>query len=88
MLRRRDGISRLSLLVGVLVVLPLVAVDPAMVALLVDVELLAAFGGAGLLFLRGEGRLVVDRLATSLPVLEVRAGWGLTREDPGSLLRA
>lgn len=83
---------RLLLVLGLVAVLPLVAVDPALAFLLLDAELLTLLGGVGLTMTAADVRLGVSRLAravaTSLPVLELRAGWRLTREQPRSLLAA
>jgi hypothetical protein len=74
------------LVVGLLVVLPLLAVDPAVAALLVDPELLVAVGGAGLLLLRSDLRSVVHRTAVSLPVQWIRVGLLLSCRRPGTLV--
>ncbi len=83
---------RLCLLLGLAAVLPLVAVDPDLVVLVFDAELLALLGSVGLGLVRADVRVfltgAVGALATSLPVLEIRAGWRLTREEPRSLLTA
>ena len=83
---------RLLLVLGLVAVLPLVAVDPALAFLLLDAELLTLLGGVGLTMTAADVRIALTRLAgalaTSLPVLEVRAGWRLTREEPRSLLAA
>jgi len=73
-------------LLGALAVVPLLAVDPTVVALLVDADFLALAGVVGLALLRGDARLVMHRLAASLPVLWVRAGISLSRSRPRTLL--
>jgi hypothetical protein len=77
---------RLMLLFGFAAVLPLLAVDPAVVALLLDADFLALAGVVGLALLRGDARLLAHRLAVSLPALWVRAGISVTRWRPGTLL--
>lgn len=83
---------RLLLVLGLVAVLPLVAVDPALAFLLLDAELLTLLGSVGLTMTTVDVRLALTRLTgavtTSLPVLELRAGWRLTREEPRSLLAA
>jgi hypothetical protein len=74
------------MLLGAAAVLPLLAVDPAVVALLLDADFLALLGVVGITLLRGDSRLVRHRLAVSLPALWVRVGLTLTREQPASLL--
>jgi hypothetical protein len=76
----------LWLALGVLAVLPLLAVDLSVVALLLDPELLAAVGGAGLLLVRSDLRDAVRRGLATLPVLWVRAGAALTWHRPATLL--
>jgi hypothetical protein len=73
------------LVVGLLVVLPLLAVDPAVAALLVDPELLMAVGGAGLLLVSSDLRSVVHRPVVSLPVQWIRVGLLLSGRRPGTL---
>jgi hypothetical protein len=74
------------LVVGLLAVLPLLAVDPAVVALLLDPELLVALGGAGLLLLRSDLRTAAHRVMASLPVLWVRVGLRLSVLEPDTLI--
>jgi hypothetical protein len=76
----------LMLLLGAAAVVPLLAVDPAVVGLLLDADFLALAGVVGLALLRGDARLVAHRLAVSLPALWVRAGISLTRTRPRTLL--
>ncbi|MGC4109516.1 MAG: hypothetical protein QM747_03635 [Nocardioides sp.] len=86
--RRRLG--RLVLLVaGLLVLAPLVSVDPAVLALLLDVDLLVLLAGAGLTLLAVDLRTLARthhaRLSRSLPVLWMRVGFDLTRVSPRTL---
>jgi hypothetical protein len=76
----------LMLALGAAAVVPLLAVDPAVVALLLDADFLVLAGVVGLALLRGDARLVLGRAAASLPVLWVRSGVSLTRSRPGTLL--
>jgi hypothetical protein len=73
-------------LLGLMAVLPLVAVDPAMIVLLYDAEFLALMGSVGVALLRGDGRVMWLRLRDSNFVTEVRVAAKLTRERPHSLL--
>lgn len=77
---------RLVHLAGLAAVLPLVAVDPAMIVLLYDAELLAVIGAAGVALLRGDARLIWFRVRDTQFVTEVRVAAILTRERPRSLL--
>ena len=84
MSRRR--LVQVIVLLGALAALaPLVAVDPSLLALLLDVDLLALVGAAGWALLREDSRLLALRLAGSLPVLWARVGVSLTREAPRTL---
>jgi hypothetical protein len=71
---------------GLLAMLPLVAVDPALVGLLFDAEFLALLGTVGLGLLRGDARVMLARLSQSQFVTDVRVAVILTRERPRSLL--
>ncbi len=73
------------LLAGIVALAPLVAVDPGVLALLLDVDFLALIGVAGLGLLRGDTRLLVSRIGRSLPGLWVRVGVELTRTSPRTL---
>ncbi len=77
---------RLVHLAGLAAVLPLVAVDPAMIVLLYDAELLALIGTVGVALLRGDARVLVARLRNTQFVTEIRVAAVLTRERPRSLL--
>lgn len=72
---------------GLAAVLPLVAVDPAAVVMLLDAEFLALVGGAGLALLRGDAEIVLHRILSSAVVMDLRTGFVLTREEPRSLLQ-
>ena len=73
---------------GAACVLPLVAVDPAAAMLLVDIEFLVALGSAGSMILHGDARTVWHQFLDRPSMLIFRAGIGLTRESPRSLLNA
>ena len=85
-LARRTTLRRLMVLLGALAVVPLLAVDPTVVALLVDADFLALAGVVGLALLRGDLLLVAHRLAVSLPALWIRVGVRLSRERPRTLV--
>jgi hypothetical protein len=77
---------RLMLVLGLAAVLPLLAVDPAVVALLLDADLLALVGVVGLALLRGDAGLLRHRVAVSLPALWIDVGLRLSRERPRTLV--
>lgn len=83
---RRMLIRRLLHVLGLAAALPLVAVDPALVALLFDAEFLVLLASVGLGMLRGDGRVTVRRMLQSPFVTELRIAFVLTRERPRSLL--
>lgn len=73
-------------LVGLMTVVPLVAVDPAMIVLLYDAEFLALMGSVGVALLRGDARVIWLRVRDSQFVTELRVAAAITRERPRSLL--
>lgn len=77
---------RIFHLLGMLAVLPLVAVDPVMITLLFDAGMLALIGSVGVALLHGDTRIMWLRLRDSHFVMEMRVGATLTRERPRSLL--
>jgi hypothetical protein len=84
--RHRRRLRRATLfLAGLVAVAPLIAVDPGVLALLVDVDFLAVIGVVGLGLLRGDSRLLAHRLRQSLPAVWVRVGVELTRTSPRTL---
>lgn len=81
---------RTFLLLGALAVVPLVLVDPALLVFLFDLEFLTLLGTVGVLQTRDSvlqaARSCWARIAVSAFVLEMVAGWRLTRAEPRSLL--
>lgn len=77
---------------GAVVVLSLVAVDPAAVVLLLDVELLSLLGSAGVMLTLEQGRAWlrtrVARMRCAPSVVIFAAGVRLTRAEPRSVLAA
>ena len=61
-------------------------VDPALIVLLYDAEVLALMGTVGLALLRGDARVMWLRVRGSQFVSEVRVAATLTLERPRSLL--
>jgi hypothetical protein len=57
---------------------PLLGVDPAMLALLLDADFLALAGVVGLTMLGTDVRVLGSRISRSLPVLWFRVGVSLT----------
>lgn len=85
--RLRSMLTRRSMhLLGLMAVLPLVAVDPVLIVLLYEAEFLALMGSVGLELLRGDARVMWLRVRDSQFVTEVRVAATLTRERPRSLL--
>jgi hypothetical protein len=82
---RRHLWQGVGLLAGILALAPLVAVDPGVLALLLDVDLVALLGAAGIGLLSGDARLLVRRASVSQPVLWVRVGVAMTRAEPHTL---
>jgi hypothetical protein len=72
-------------LAGILALAPLIAVDPGVLGLFLDLDFVAVIGVAGLGLLRADVRRLSRRLAGSLPVLWVRVGVALTRAAPRTL---
>jgi hypothetical protein len=66
--------------------IPLLGIDPAVLAVLVDADFLAAAGLVGLTMLGADARVLGSRVFRSLPVLWIRIGVSLTRTDPGTLV--
>jgi hypothetical protein len=66
--------------------LPLLGVDPAVLAVLLDLDFLMVAGTVGLTMLGTDATVLGSRIARSLPVLWVRVGVSLTRSDPGTLV--
>lgn len=80
---------RLFLLaLGAMVVLPLATVDPAVAIMLFDLEFLTVLGSAGVLFLRGDARVLCYAALDTPTMLATRAAIRMTRERPASLLEA
>jgi hypothetical protein len=73
------------LLAGLVALAPLIAVDPGVLALLLDVDFVALIGVAGLGLLRGDTRQLAHRFGRSLPAVWVRVGVELTRTSPHTL---
>lgn len=78
---RRRLLHAIMLLVALAALAPLVGVDPGVLALLLDADLLVLVGTVGLGLLWSDLRLLVFRLGRSLPVLWVRVGVEMTRES-------
>lgn len=78
---RRRLLHAIMLLVALAALAPLVGVDPGVLALLLDADLLVLVGTVGLGLLWSDLRLLVFRLGRSLPGLWVRVGVEMTRES-------
>ena len=85
--RRRDRVRRRGLwALGLVVVAPLVAVDPAAVVLLFDAELLVLLGSLGLRLTRDDLAMAWHRVLASQVVIDTRAGARLSWQEPRTLL--
>jgi hypothetical protein len=73
------------LLAGIVALAPLIAVDPGVLAVLLDVDFVALIGVAGVGLLRGDTRQLAYRLRRSLPAVWLRVGVELTRTSPRTL---
>ena len=73
------------LLAGIVALAPLIAVDPGVLAVLLDVDFVALIGVVGVGLLRGDTRQLAYRLRRSLPAVWVRVGVELTRASPRTL---
>lgn len=73
------------LLVTLLALVPLLGIDPGVLALVLDLDFLALAGSVGLALLRQDVGMVARRVGRSLPVVWVRVGVVLTREAPRTL---
>lgn len=82
------GKRLLLVALGAVVVLPLVSVDPAAAALLLDVELLGLLGSVGIAMARDQARMTWARICTSHSGVQFVAGVRLARVEPRSLLAA
>jgi hypothetical protein len=76
----------IMLLVALLALVPLLGIDPGVLALVLDLDFLALAGSVGLALLQQDARMIALRIARSLPVLWVRVGLAVTREAPRTLL--
>lgn len=76
------------LLIGAMCVVPMALVDPAAALMLLDLELLAMVGTAGVALLRGDAQVLRERIRSNPTIVSLRAGWSMTRERPISLLEA
>jgi hypothetical protein len=66
--------------------IPLLGLDPGVLALLLDADFLLLAGMAGLTMLGADATVLASRIARSLPVLWIRVGVLLSRSDPGTLV--
>jgi hypothetical protein len=76
----------LPLLLGGIAVAGLLAVDPAALSLLLDVDLLILLGSVGLTMTRGTMRVLLTRLCCTSGARLLGIAVVMTREDPRSLL--
>jgi hypothetical protein len=74
------------LLLGAAAVVALLGVDPAVAALLLDVDFLVLLGSVGLALTWSELRLLGHVIGASTTAQYVRAGVVVTRGDPWTLL--
>jgi hypothetical protein len=82
---RRHLLRAVVVVAGILALAPLVTVDPGVLALLLDADLLLLMGAVGLGLVHTDALVLAHRAARSLPVLWVRVGVALTRTAPRTL---
>jgi hypothetical protein len=75
----------IMLLVTLLALVPLLGIDPGVLALVLDLDFLALAGSVGLALLRQDVGMMARGVGRSLPVVWVRVGLVLTREAPRTL---
>ena len=68
--------------------MPLLGVDPAILAVLLDVDFLVLTGLVGFTMVGVDARRAAYRITRSLPALWIRVALSLTRSDPRTLLVA
>lgn len=76
--RARTVLRVAAVVVAAAALVPLLGVDPAMLALLLDADFLALAGVVGLTMLGTDVRVLGSRVSRSLPVLWFRVGVALT----------
>jgi hypothetical protein len=88
---RPQGSTALRVLAVVLAaaaLMPLLGVDPALLAVLLDVDFLVLTGLVGLTMVGVDARHAAYGITRSLPALWIRVALSLTRSDPRTLLPA
>ena len=83
---RRTVVRLLVAALAAAALVPLLGVDPAILAVLLDADFLAVTGLVGLTMLGADARVLASRIARSLPVLWIRVGVMLSRAHPGTLV--
>jgi hypothetical protein len=78
----------LSVVLAAAALMPLLGVDPALLAVLLDVDFLVLTGLVGLTMVGVDARHAASRISRSLPALWIRVALSLTRSDPRTLLPA
>ena len=82
----RAGLRIAVVALAVAALVPLLGVDPALVALLLDADFLLLAGVVGLTMVGADAKVLASGIARSLPVLWIRVGVTLSRTDPGTLV--
>lgn len=78
----------LAVVLAAAALIPLLGVDPAILAVLLDLDFLVLTGLVGLTMIGVDARRAAYRITNSLPVLWIRVALSLTRSDPRTLLPA
>ncbi|HEY2877802.1 hypothetical protein [Nocardioides sp.] len=78
----------LAVVLAAVALMPLLGVDPAILAILLDVDFLMLTGLVGLAMVGVDARRAAYRITRSLPALWIRVALSLTRSDPRTLLPA
>ena len=86
--RRSTALRVLAVVLAGAALMPLLGVDPAILAVLLDVDFLVLTGLVGLTMVGVDARRAAYRITRSLPALWIRVALSLTRSDPRTLLPA
>ena len=86
--RRSTTLRVLAVVLAAAALMPLLGVDPAILAVLLDVDFLVLTGLVGLTMVGVDARRAAHRITRSLPALWIRVALSLTRSDPRTLLPA
>jgi hypothetical protein len=84
---RLGPFARLALMaVAAAALVPLLGVDPGVLAVLLDADFVVLAGLVGLTMVGAGARVLVSTIIGSLPMLWIRVGVSLTTSHPGTLV--